>query len=158
MHNLLEKMKRSDAEQRQKNVARYRTLLEKGDSASEAEQTEIAELARTLGKNIADVEADLRAVDSRRRLQALVALEPEREAKMRNSSAAHKKLSDETERTINELKENLTRSMLQTNELERQWGESRRAANPLAELERKHWELFGLPDQSGTQNRIALPR
>jgi len=144
MFKLLESLKRDDASRRVRNQQRYRELLGKGDGATPAEGSEIADLARELGKDVAAVESDLRAITDRARLNKLLALEPERKNTYDAAKKKQQEFADKMEAAINEMQGQLHALTTDLNRAETEWHTSRRAENFLFELEVKHFELFGI--------------
>ncbi|MGD0462857.1 MAG: hypothetical protein ABSB74_10250 [Tepidisphaeraceae bacterium] len=144
MFDLLKSLKQDEAAARRRAVDRYRDLLLRGDSASEADRAEIQSLMAELGKTTADVEADLLALDSRQKLKSLVDAEPQRETASREARAAHAEFAAQVEAHVKSLRAKLEAKLLSMNEQERLYHAARRAIPMLTNLERANWELFGL--------------
>ncbi|HEX4055803.1 MAG TPA: hypothetical protein VHX86_16180 [Tepidisphaeraceae bacterium] len=145
MSHLLHKLKAQEADSRKAALADYLAILEKGDGATPTDQEAIARIMSVLGKSAADVEVDLRAVVKRKECRTLLDAEPGREKEYIEARKAHGELAAEIGRRIEELQTKLAESLGRLHAKEMAYHTCRRAANPLTELERTHWELFGLP-------------
>ncbi len=84
------------------------------------------------------------AVVERKRLLTLLDAEPAKDKEYTAARKAHAELGAEVDRGIKELQTKLAESLGQLHGKEMAFYTCRRAAHPLAELERVHWELFGL--------------
>ena len=148
MHQLLQNVKNATAEIRTKNLARYRELLVKEDSATEAESQEIAELAVALGKPTSEIEADLRAIHRLAELEKFYAREPDLKVKYDAAKKDRDTFINKMLETVEQLKARRDELVKVCNDAEMRYHGSRRSINEIREIKRTHWELLGLPPVS----------
>ena len=79
MFELLKKVKSGEAADRATTIARYRSILECGDAATEPQIAELRQLMSSLGYDSAKMEADAGAVANRKHLREVSGKEAESE-------------------------------------------------------------------------------
>jgi len=140
---LIAKLKAALADRRDDDLARYRALLEAGESLEEARVEELREVMTRLGKTPEDAEKDAGLLAKARELEALAAQWEEAEAERQKAQAAWAAAQKKYDRTVARLKEAVSKTKVAWSAAQARAQRLHEARRDLAALKRRHPELFG---------------
>jgi hypothetical protein len=158
---LVEHLKEKELRDRSGLIARYRKLLEVGDSPTHEQVAEIMEIAAKLGFDSDRIGKDADAIVARRRLQKVASEEGDRLKTAEAARAEHAKVCAEVKAALEEGQRKIDILAGKKDHAEMALGASRSAARQLAELNAANQELFGLTESEivrGSEAALRIAR
>jgi hypothetical protein len=145
MFKMIDKLRGAEAAARASALRRYAEILALGDAATPEQIGELQGLMKQLGFDTDRASADAKAISDRVHFVKTLRSLPEREKAKNATAAALNKHLDEMQATMQRLDNERARLLSARNAAEANFFAAARCERLLEELDRSHFELFGIP-------------